>query len=112
MLSPLAFPALGAAAVLAVLAVLAFIGVTLLRPDAPEGWPKIKAPKLGGRHELATVPEPRRPRNWDAVLAEAYVTLPLPEITEEPEPIDELDPRWDWRAYADTQEETHELVAA
>jgi len=112
MLSPLIFPTLGVVAVLTAVGVLAFIGLTIMRPEAPEGWPRMKAPKLGGRHELATATEPRRPRDWDTVLAEAYVTLPLPEVAEEPEPVDELDPRWDWRAYAEAQEETRELVAA
>jgi len=94
--------ALAVAATTAVLAVLAALVVMLLRSEST------------GTHELTGTDDAYRPRPYDqVVLGEAYISIPLPKLDGEPEPIhedpiDELDPRWDWRAYA----AEHELAAA
>jgi hypothetical protein len=105
-----------ATAAAALAAVLGSIVVLLVRASR---WPDPTPPS---KHGLAAHPDGTRPRPWDEVtsetpLGEAFVMLPLPEevapISAPPveEPIDELDPRWDWRAYADALDE-QELVAA
>src|SRR6185369_2105586 len=107
--------ALAVAATTAVLAVLAALVVRLLRSEST------------GTHELTGTDDAYLPRPYNQViLGEAYISIPLPDAgdlppdfpqpkpdpvpqpTVEEDPIDELDPRWDWRAYA----AEHELAAA
>lgn len=87
MLSPTAVPALAAAAFAALTVILTVLGVLLFRPE----------PTAEPRHYLTLLPTPPEPIDEIA-----------PEPVPEPEPVDELDPAWDWRAYAATEE----LVAA
>lgn len=77
------------------------------------------------KHGLADHPDAVRARSWDEVTADrpttalrdAYVNdsqeivapVSAPPVVEEP--IDELDPRWDWQAYA-AAAESPDLVAA
>jgi len=104
----------------ALVAILVAIGVLLARASR---WPDFTEPPKHAPH-----PDAYRPRPYDQViLSEAYISIPLPKVGDdgelvedmapisappviEEEPIDELDPRWDWQAYADAQE--RELVAA
>jgi hypothetical protein len=114
-----------AVAAAALLAVLGSISALLIRASR---WPEPTPPS---KHGLTAHPDGVRPISWDDVTAghrttplrEAYVNdsqeIPAPEevapISAPPaddEPIDELDPRWDWRAYADAEEADRELVAA
>lgn len=104
-----------AVAAAALVAIMVGIGTLLYRASR---WPDFTEPP---KHALAAHPDGTRPRPWDEVTSEA-ATLPpmplpgpmippLPEPAPVPtEPIDALDPRWDWRAYADALDE--ELVAA
>src|SRR5690242_9341008 len=114
MLSPTAVPVLALIASVAVGAILTSLAVLLLHPDAPDGWPVIRRPKLTGRHGLNGATTPYRPSSWDEVAAKAAAeALADDEPEPEPDPIDELDPRWDWEAYlADQESNERELVAA
>lgn len=106
-----------AVAAAALVAILAGIGTLLARASR---WPDFTEQPKHTMH-----PDAYRPRPYDQViLSEAYISIPLPKIDDdepedvapisapaaEPEPIDELDPRWDWRSYADALDK--ELVAA
>jgi hypothetical protein len=109
-----------AVAAAALVIILTAIGTLLVRASR---WPD---PVLEHKHLLDAHPEGYRPRPWDEVtsetsLSDAYVNdtqdvtpVSAPPVAEEP--VDELDPRWDWRAYADAQEQEQEqeqeLVAA
>jgi len=99
-------PVLPAAAVVAVVVVMAAIAAMLARSE-PYTLPQ--RPKPLGRHELAAATDPYRPRPYDEVMAAAPISAP-PAVEE---PIDELDPRWDWQAYLAAQEtDERELVPA
>lgn len=94
-----------AVAVTALVAVLVGIGTLLARASR---WPDFTEPPKHAPH-----PNAYHPRPYDRViLSESYIELPTPEPVQldEPEPIDELDPRWDWRAYADALD--RELIDA
>lgn len=101
-----------AAAILAAVVVLTAI-TTMLARSEPYLLPQ--RPKPLGRHELAAVAKPYRPRPWDEVEADEE-TMPITDamvLLDEAEPIDELDPRWDWQAYlAEQDTDERELVPA
>jgi len=96
-----------AVAAAALVAILVNIGTLLARASR---WPDFTEPPKHAPH-----PDAYRPRSWDEVTADTDVAEPedVTPISAPPadvEPIDELDPRWDWRAYADALDK--ELVEA
>jgi hypothetical protein len=101
-----------AVAAAALVAILTGIVTLLARAST---WPVPTPPR---KHEIADHPDGYRPRPWDEVtgdLPEAVAPISAPPVpVEDDEPIDELDPRWDWKAYADAADaaEERELVAA
>lgn len=86
--------ALPTAAIVAVVAVLAAITAMLIRSE-PYTLPV--RPKTSGRHQMAAISEPYRPRRWDDITSITPISAPPAE----PKPVDELDPAWDWQAYED-----------
>lgn len=94
-----------AVAVTAAASVMTSIVVFLIRASR---WPTPTAPS---RHSIAAHADGYRPRPWDEVLEDSY-PISAPPAEPEAEPIDELDPRWDWRAYLETLDAEVELVDA